>query len=49
MEVILLEKIANRNGLTELSMGMSGDFMTAINFGATYVRVGEAIFGKRLT
>jgi len=43
----LLEKIAKRNGLTELSMGMSGDFETAIAFGATYVRVGSAIFGHR--
>lgn len=43
----LLEKIAHRNGLKELSMGMSGDFETAIAFGATYVRVGSAIFGAR--
>jgi pyridoxal phosphate enzyme (YggS family) len=43
----LLEKIAGRNGLKELSMGMSGDFETAIAFGATYVRVGSAIFGER--
>jgi pyridoxal phosphate enzyme (YggS family) len=43
----LLEKIARRNGLTELSMGMSSDFESAIPFGATYVRVGSAIFGAR--
>jgi len=43
----LLEKIARRNGLSQLSMGMSGDFETAIEFGATHVRVGSAIFGAR--
>ena len=43
----LLAKIAKRNGLTRLSMGMSGDFETAIAFGATDVRVGSAIFGDR--
>jgi PLP dependent protein len=43
----LLRKIAERNGLTALSMGMSGDFETAIAFGATHVRVGSAIFGSR--
>jgi PLP dependent protein len=43
----LLEKIARRNGLAELSMGMSGDFEAAVMFGATYVRVGSAIFGTR--
>ena len=43
----LLAKIAVRNGLTELSMGMSGDFETAIRFGATMVRVGSALFGAR--
>ena len=43
----LLRKIATRNGLTELSMGMSADFATAIQFGATHVRVGSAIFGER--
>ncbi len=43
----LLEKIAQRNGLTQLSMGMSGDFEAAIEFGATHVRVGSAIFGPR--
>ncbi len=41
----LLAKIAARVGLKELSMGMSGDFVSAIPFGATYVRVGTAIFG----
>jgi pyridoxal phosphate enzyme (YggS family) len=43
----LLGKIAARNGLTRLSMGMSGDFETAIRFGATGVRVGSAVFGAR--
>jgi len=43
----LLKKIAHRNGLTGLSMGMSGDFETAIGQGATHVRVGSAIFGAR--
>jgi PLP dependent protein len=43
----LLEKIAARNGLARLSMGMSADFALAIEFGATHVRVGTAIFGPR--
>jgi len=43
----LLQKIALRNGLRNLSMGMSGDFEKAIAFGATHVRVGAAIFGER--
>lgn len=43
----LLREIARRNGLSELSMGMSGDFEEAIRFGATLVRVGSAIFGAR--
>jgi hypothetical protein len=43
----LTAKIAARNGLTKLSMGMSADFATAIQFGATHVRVGSAIFGRR--
>ena len=43
----LLRKIAGRNGLAELSMGMSADFEKAVAFGATYVRVGSAIFGER--
>jgi len=43
----LLKAIAERNGLTKLSMGMSDDFETAIRFGATSVRVGSAIFGAR--
>jgi len=43
----LLAKIAERNGLTGLSMGMSGDFERAIALGATHVRVGSAIFGER--
>jgi PLP dependent protein len=43
----LTAKIARRNGLKLLSMGMSADFPTAIAFGATHVRVGTAIFGTR--
>jgi PLP dependent protein len=43
----LTAKIAQRNGLKLLSMGMSADFKTAIAFGATHVRVGSAIFGAR--
>src|ERR1700684_3478568 len=43
----LTAKIAARNGLKNLSMGMSADFVTAIQFGATHVRVGSAIFGAR--
>ncbi|MBY6164239.1 MAG: YggS family pyridoxal phosphate-dependent enzyme [Pseudomonadota bacterium] len=43
----LLAKMAARNGLTGLSMGMSGDFEQAIALGATHVRVGSAIFGAR--
>lgn len=43
----LLAKLAAENGLAKLSMGMSGDFETAVGFGATSVRVGSAIFGMR--
>jgi hypothetical protein len=43
----LLQKIAARNGLPFLSMGMTADFPLAIRFGATHVRVGTAIFGER--
>lgn len=43
----LLSKIAARNGLSKLSMGMSGDYETAVRFGATSVRVGSALFGAR--
>jgi pyridoxal phosphate enzyme (YggS family) len=45
----LLKTIADRNGISALSMGMSGDFETAIRFGATSVRVGSAVFGIRAT
>ena len=44
----LLGKIAARNGLSGLSMGMSGDFESAVALGATHVRVGSAIFGDRV-
>ncbi len=43
----LLRKIAERNGIAHLSMGMSDDFETAIAFGSTEIRVGSAIFGER--
>jgi len=44
----LLRKIADRNGLTGLSMGMSADFERAVALGATHIRVGSAIFGERV-
>ena len=44
----LLAKMAKRNGLSGLSMGMSNDFERAISFGATHIRVGSAIFGDRV-
>jgi len=44
----LLGKIAARNGLCGLSMGMSGDFESAVALGATHIRVGSAIFGARV-
>jgi uncharacterized pyridoxal phosphate-containing UPF0001 family protein len=43
----LTAKIAARNGLKNLSMGMSADFAAAIALGATHVRIGSAIFGHR--
>jgi pyridoxal phosphate enzyme (YggS family) len=43
----LLAKLAARNGLARLSMGMSADFELAVQFGATHVRVGSALFGAR--
>lgn len=42
-----LKKLADRNGLAKLSMGMSGDYETAIELGATHIRVGSALFGVR--
>ncbi len=47
LHFVLLAEIAKRNGLKALSMGMSHDFEVAIQFGATHVRVGTAIFGPR--
>ena len=47
MHFALLAKIAQRNGLTQLSMGMSEDFETAIRFGTTMVRLGSALLGAR--
>jgi PLP dependent protein len=43
----LLTKIAKRNGLAQVSMGMSADYETAVRLGATHVRVGSALFGAR--
>ena len=43
----LLAKLAAEAGVEKLSMGMSGDYETAVHFGATSVRVGSAIFGAR--
>ena len=43
----LLAEIARRNGLDQLSMGMTADFESAIRLGATHVRIGTAIFGQR--
>lgn len=47
MHFALLARIAERNGLDVLSMGMSGDYETAVRLGATHVRVGSAVFGVR--
>ena len=47
MHFALLNKMAKQAGLKTLSMGMSGDFETAIRFGATQVRVGSSVFGER--
>jgi uncharacterized pyridoxal phosphate-containing UPF0001 family protein len=47
MHFALLAKLAEKLGVTELSMGMSGDFARAVQFGATFVRIGTAIFGER--
>ncbi len=47
MHFALLAKIAKRNGLPALSMGMSADFETAVRFGATQVRLGSVLFGPR--
>ena len=43
----LLAKLARQAGVERLSMGMSGDYETAIRFGATHVRIGTGIFGAR--
>lgn len=43
----LLAELARRHGVSGLSMGMSGDYETAITLGATYIRVGTALFGAR--
>ena len=47
MHFALLKKIASRNKLSELSMGMSTDYEKAIKFGATSVRIGSMFFGER--
>ena len=49
MHFAFLKKIAKRNNLTELSMGMSNDFEEAIKFGASSVRIGSLFFGLRET
>ena len=43
----LIAKLARDHGLHQLSMGMSGDYETAIMLGATHIRVGTALFGER--
>ncbi len=48
MHFSLLKKIASRNKLSELSMGMSADYEDAINFGSTSVRIGSMFFGERI-
>ncbi len=48
LHAAFLAKIAERNGIERLSIGMSDDYADAIRFGATHVRVGSAIFGQRL-
>ena len=48
MHFCLLKKIADRNNLLELSMGMSDDFKEGIKFGATSVRIGSKFFGQRI-
>lgn len=47
MHFALLHKMAQKLGLSELSMGMSSDFDIAIRYGATHIRVGSALFGSR--
>jgi pyridoxal phosphate enzyme (YggS family) len=48
LHAALLAKLARRNGLAKISIGMSSDYETAVRFGATHVRVGTGIFGPRL-
>ncbi len=48
MHFALLAKIARRNGIEKLSMGMSADYEKVVRFGATSVRVGSALFGDRV-
>ena len=48
MHFALLKTLADRHELTNLSMGMSGDYEEAVGFGATHVRVGSALFGARI-
>ena len=42
-----MEKLNKQLGLKELSLGMSGDYLDAVNYGSTYVRIGSKIFGNR--
>jgi hypothetical protein len=42
-----MKNLADKLGLTEISMGMSSDYLDAIDYGSTFVRIGTKIFGKR--
>ena len=48
MHFALLKKLGDAAGLSQLSMGMSGDYPAAIQLGATHIRVGSSLFGARL-
>jgi uncharacterized pyridoxal phosphate-containing UPF0001 family protein len=43
----ILKDLAEKNNFSELSMGMSGDYLRAVEYGSTFVRIGSAIFGDR--
>ena len=49
MHFALLKKYAADNGLKNLSMGMSADYLDALEFGATHVRIGTGVFGLRVS
>ena len=44
----LLRNLANENNLKELSIGMSSDYVDALNYNPSYIRIGTALFGKRI-